>query len=115
MYGFIRRFLMHIVLYYFIDSALYPNHTSVFGRGIVMRIYDKLYISGQWATSIGTGINDVVSPSALQTVARVLLGDATNVDCISLIFGKYQAPLSRVVIMPGAVPFLALRSHKGVL
>ena len=45
-----------------------------------MRIYDKLYIDGQWVTPNGTDTNDVVSPSTLQVVATVPYGDATDVD-----------------------------------
>jgi len=45
-----------------------------------MRIYNKLYIDGQWVTPNGSGTNDVVSPSTLQVVATVPYGDATDVD-----------------------------------
>ena len=45
-----------------------------------MRIYDKIYINGQWIMPNGIGSNEVINPATEAVVAKVPYGDATDVD-----------------------------------
>ncbi|MBY4677772.1 aldehyde dehydrogenase family protein [Marinobacterium arenosum] len=45
-----------------------------------MKIYDKLYIDGQWTTANSTGTIEVVNPATEQIIARTAKADATDVD-----------------------------------
>ena len=43
-----------------------------------MKVYDRLFIGGEWVAPAGTGTIDVVSPSSEEVIGRV--PEATNAD-----------------------------------
>jgi len=45
-----------------------------------MKVYDKLYIDGQWTAPAGQNSHDVIHPATEAVVARVALGNAADVD-----------------------------------
>jgi len=45
-----------------------------------MRVYDQLYIDGQWVAPSGAGALEVVDSATEEVIATVPDGDATDVD-----------------------------------
>jgi len=45
-----------------------------------MKIYDKLYIDGQWVTPNNAAMIDVINPATEEIAGRTALADATDVD-----------------------------------
>ncbi|WP_027857696.1 aldehyde dehydrogenase family protein [Marinobacterium jannaschii] len=45
-----------------------------------MKIYDKLYIDGQWVTPNSAAMIDVINPATEEIAGRTALADATDVD-----------------------------------
>src|SRR5471032_2353638 len=48
--------------------------------GANMKTIDQIYINGQFLTPHGTQQQELINPSTGQAAARVVLGDATDVD-----------------------------------
>jgi aldehyde dehydrogenase (NAD+) len=49
-----------------------------------MRNYEKLYINGEWTTPSGAGQSEVINPATEEVVARVSVGDVSDVDRAAL-------------------------------
>ncbi len=45
-----------------------------------MKIYDKLYINGEWQTPHSSATHDIVNPATEEVVARVPMGDVTDLN-----------------------------------
>jgi len=45
-----------------------------------MKIYDKIYINGEWRTPNSTATHDIINPATEEVVARIPLSDAQDVN-----------------------------------